>query len=209
MIGPRQAAQRQVCKRPADQTRPLPLRSPPAAYSLSSVPRCGCRAFASPARRCTTSSATCSAALSICRTADDRAAARDRAQPGGSARGHGADRAPLAPRTRRRACSTSPPHSAPSRAWPRSACANQISIAPPTSPLRTLSHRDPDHPPLHPRPPRGRVSRKATDSLTGKVNGNVTSRTKTAWQSSSARERQATNKGKAGSQPSAPTITLQ
>ena len=69
------------------------------------------------------------------RGAHDRAAARDRVQPRRRARGHGADRAGTRRRGRgSRACSTSPPRSAPSRAWPRSACASQTSIAPPTSP---------------------------------------------------------------------------
>ena len=51
-----------------------------------------------------------------------------------------------APRTRRRACSTSPPRSAPSRASPRSACASQTSIAPPTSPSRAPTPTRPRSP---------------------------------------------------------------
>ena len=41
------------------------------------------------------------------------------------------------------ACSTSPPRSAPGRAWPRSACAHQISSAPPTSPSRAPTRTRP------------------------------------------------------------------
>ena len=127
-LGPRLAAHRRVA-----------ARSSARGAMRSTAPGCAASAWALPAWLCITSSATCSAACSICRMPRRtrsccrmRSPTMRRRRP----RRWRASRLRSAPQTRRRGCSISSAGLAVRARWLRSACRRTASTAPPTRPWR-------------------------------------------------------------------------